>query len=437
MTLRPASFAFLTSLAALVLSAAVASADGWPQWRGPRADGISEAEGLPATWGPDRNLRWRLELPGPGASTPVVWGDRLYLTAAEDDALVLLAVTTGGEVAWRRQIDSGNYTARGDETNAASPSPVTDGERVWATLGTGTVAAFDADGGELWRTDLEERYGDFAYYFGMSSTPLLNDGTLYFLLLHTNSQTVAALDAATGEERWAIERPTDARAECLHSYASPVMFEAGGRDVLLIQGADYLTGHDPATGEELWRHGGLNPEASYNPTLRLVASPVAPGDGLVILPSAKNGPVYALEPAGAAGDITGVERFTRWKMERGTPDVPSPVVHDGLVYLSRENGILTVVDAASGEEVYAERVHGAPHRGSPVVADGKVFLVGNDGTVSVVRTGRSYQLLGQNDLDERLQASPVAVGDTLYLRTYEALYAIGQPAPAAASGPAS
>ncbi|MDX1501841.1 MAG: PQQ-binding-like beta-propeller repeat protein [Thermoanaerobaculia bacterium] len=430
----PKPAALLCSLLLLpLLATAPALGSGWPQWRGPANNGVApDAHDLPARWSKTENLRWRLPLPGPAASTPVVWGDTLYLTSAVGDELALLAIGRDGRELWRRTVEEGgNYVARAGETNAASPSPVTDGETVWVTLGTGTVAAYSLAGEERWRADLEQRYGAFDYYFGMSSTPLLDGDTLYFLLLHTGAQLVVALDTETGAEGWRHPRATDARAECLHSYASPVIFRAGEEEMLLVQGADYLTAHDPATGAELWRHGGLNPQESYNPSLRFVATPAVAGE-LVVLPSAKNGPVVGLEPAGARGVITGSDPHTRWRLDSGTPDVPSPVVHDGLVYLSRETGVLTVVDAATGGLVYAERVHGAPHRGSPVVADGKVYLSGNDGTVSVVRAGRAFELLAKNELGERLQASPVVVGDTIYLRTYDALYAVGRSAPSPA-----
>ncbi len=423
-------------LLAMVASAAVA--ESWPHWRGPRFDGTSRAESLPERWSQDENVAWRLELPGAAASTPVIWGDRIFLTGTEGKKLVAMAVDTGGEILWRREVDQGAYEFKGGmaqfaiETNPASPSPVTDGEHVWTLFGTGALVAFDRDGKQVWQVDLKERYGELSLYFGLSASPFLHDGKLYLQLLNTNDQRVVALDAETGAEVWSIQRPTDARAECLHSYASPLVYGSGKGAYLLIHGADYLTAHDPADGRELWRHGGLNPEDGYNPSLRLVASPVV-HDGLLVLPSAKNGPVYGIDPAKAragGGDITGAEASTRWHLERGTPDVPTPLVQDGLVYLSRENGRLTTVDGASGEVLYAERVHTSTHRGSPLYADGKVYLVGTDGTVSVVEAGREYRLLAKNQIDERIAASLAVADGTLYLRSYEALYAIREPDPA-------
>lgn len=407
---------------------APAAAENWPHWRGPRFDGTSHETGLPTTWSAE-TLAWTLPLPGPGGSTPVVWGDRIFLTTTTEgsDDLQVLAVDRKGEVLWRHTVGQGSlevFARFAIETTPASPSPVTDGERLYTLFGTGTLTAFDFDGKVLWQKDLAKEYGAPNTYFGLSSSPLVWNGTLIFQNLHTDRQLVLALDPKTGDELWVHDRKTDARAECLHSYASPMPFDAGDTPQVLVHGADYITGHRLSDGAEVWRHGGLNPEESYNPAFRLVASPVVAGD-LVVVPSAKRGPVYALRPAGASGDVTAGGRHRAWLLDRGTPDVPSPLVHDGLLYLAGENGRLTVVDIANGETVYAERVHQSTHRGSPVLADGKLYLTATDGTVSVIRPGRTFEVLAQNTLDDRLAASPAISEGVLYLRGDKGLHAVG------------
>ena len=407
-------------------------AENWPHWRGPRFDGTSAATGLPSQWGEGKSIRWRLELPGDSAATPIVWGDRIFLTSTDEGSqdLVVMAVGRDGKVVWKKTVAQGAYNFTGGlaqfrtETSPASPSPVTDGKHLWVLFGNGILAGLDFDGNEAWRLDLEKRYGKLSLYFGLSSSPFLSGDRLFIQALNTNGQLVVALEKGTGKELWKHERATDARAECLHAYTSPQTLGSGAQELLLVHGADYVSAHRVADGVELWRHGGLNPKDGYNPSLRLVATPVF-ADGLLVVPSAKRGPVYGLDPTGAEGDITGAAKHTRWHLERGTPDVPSPLVHGGLVYLSGENGRLTCLDAKSGETVYAERVHGSTHRGSPVHADGKVFLTATDGTVSVVRAGRRYELLAKNTVDERLAASPAIADGVIYLRSYEALYAIG------------
>lgn len=416
---------FCLAMLLLSLLAIPAAGENWPNWRGPRLDGTSLAEGLPTTWSATENVRWRLEMPGPGPSTPIVWDDKILLTTADGEDLLLMAVDRAGKELWRQKISTGNYSKWNGETNAVSPSPSTDGKHVWVMTGTGVFSAFDLDGKKVWQTSLVEKYGELNYFFGHASTPLLHGDRLYVLLLHTDAQLVLAFDKLTGQEVWRHERVTDATKEGLHSYASPVLWEHGDQQQLIIHGGDHATGHSLADGKEIWRVGGFNPKENYNPMFRFVATPVV-HQQYVIAPSAKNGPVVAVDISKAKGNVTGGEAEV-WRMDKGTPDVPSPLVHDGVVYLSRENGMLMARDLKSGEELYVERVHSRPHRGSPVYADGKVFLMGIDGTVSVVKAGRSYELLAQNKIDEHLAASLAIADGTIYLRTFKALYAIAPP----------
>ena len=399
-------------------------AENWPQWRGEKLDGISHETNLPTTWTKTENVAWRVELPGPAGSTPVVWGDRIYLTSAEDQNLVLLAIGTDGRLLWKQVMANHNQAVRGDEGNFASPSPSTDGKHVWAMMGTGDLGCYTADGREVWKFNLQDRYGKFDIQFGMTSTPVLDGKRLYLQLLHSGGALVLALDKATGNEIWKHSRPSDAKAECEHSYASPVIYRTGGLELLLTHGCDYIVAHRLSDGAEVWRCGGLNLKSKYNPTLRFVASPLAV-PGLVIVPSAKNGPVLALDPA-SHGDITDSKDGHLWTRAHNTPDVPSPLVVDGLAYLCREDGTLICLDAKSGEEYYLKRTHADRHRASPVYADGKIFLTARDGTVTVVKPGKEFEVLATNDVGESISSSPAIAGGRIYLRTFNALYAIGK-----------
>lgn len=403
---------------------AAAQTENWPRWRGPRNDGTSSEIGIAAKWSKTENVKWRLELPGPAPSTPIIWQDRIFLTSAEGAALVLLSANTAGKILWKQTLASGNYNIREDESNAASPSPSTDGQRVWVKLGTGLLACYDFAGKEIWSFDLQKRYKPFSMYHGMSSSPLLDGDRLYLQLLHSNEQIVLALDKNTGREIWKQARQTNASEESLHSYATPFVYRFNHQEFLLTHGADYIVAHDLKDGHELWRCGGLNPAENYNPFFRFVTSPVASA-GLIVVPSAKNGPVLGINPEAAKGDITNAPANFHWKLAQNTPDVPSPLIHDGLVYLCRENGVLLCLDAVTGKQFYAERTHNQRHRGSPVYADGKVYLTATDGTVTVVKAGKQFELIAQNTIAERLSASPAIAGGTIYLRSYNALYAIG------------
>lgn len=416
--------AFACGLSLLVVCA-VAQAENWPQWRGANHDGVSRETGLPTTWSATENVVWRTPLPGPAGATPVVWNDRIFLTSAKGQDLVLLCLDVNGKILWEKTLGTGDQAVRGDEGNMASPSPATDGAHVWAMMGSGAIGCYDFAGNEKWKFDLQERYGKFKIAFGMSSTPILDGDKLYLQLFHTGYHLLIALDKATGAEAWKHDRTSDARAECEHSYSSPTLYRDGKRELLLAHGCDYVTGHSLKDGAEIFRCGRLNaPGEKYNPTLRFVASPVA-AEGLIVVPSAKNGPVLGLKVE-AQGNITDSADGHVWRMDDNTPDVPSPLVHDGLVYLCRENGLLLCLDAKTGERLYMERTHSQRHRASPLFADGKIFLTARDGHVTVVKPGRTFEILANNEIGEAVSASPAVAGGRIYLRSYDALYAIGK-----------
>ncbi|MDA7978517.1 MAG: PQQ-binding-like beta-propeller repeat protein [Pirellulales bacterium] len=414
-----------------MFSAASHAGDNWPHWRGPQNNGLSGETGLPAEFGPERNVAWKVTLPGWAGSTPVAWDDRLFLTsaAADKDELLLLCFNTKGERLWSASLGRGNKVTgpSKEEGNSASPSPSTDGTHVWAMAGNGTLACFDFDGNEVWRHDLQDKYGKFNIGWGMTSSPVLDGDKLYIQLMHGpmrgdgKTAVVAALNKQTGEELWRIDRESEATFENKHSYTSPVVYRDGEHECLLTHGADYLVAHSLEDGRELWRLGGLNAGARYHPTLRFVASPTV-AEGLIVVPTAKGGPMVTVKPGGQ-GNITNTD-FVVWKNEQGTPDVSCPLVHDGLVYLAGEQGILTCLDAKTGEEYYKQRLHGARYRASPVYADGKIYIVARDGVITVVKPGKSFEMLAENAMGEEISASPVIFGGRIYLRSFDSLFSI-------------
>jgi outer membrane protein assembly factor BamB len=413
----------LTVCVAALLARGVAFAENWPQWRGPALNGVSGETDLPTSWGEGKNVVWKLPLPGMGGATPAIWGDRLFLTSEEGTDLVLLCATTEGKQLWKQRLGTAGRKVMRDEGNGASASPSTDGSHVWAFAGSGELACFDFEGKEVWAFNLQDRYGKSRIQFGMHSTPLLDGDRLYLHVTHSPGAWVIALDKATGKEVWKIERKSDARAECEDSYTSPCIWRKGKEACLVVHGNDYATGHRLEDGSEIWRVGGLNPKDRYNGTLRFVASPVATPD-LIVVPSAKNGPVVGLKPD-ATGLVMADSPHEQWRRASNTPDVPSPLVHDGLVYLCRENGFLICMDAKTGKEHYSERLHSARYRASPVCADGKIYLTARDGVVTVVKAGPTFERLAENRLPDQLSASPAVSGGRIYLRGFEALYCIG------------
>lgn len=415
--MKAALFLSLTCAATFLLPAA-----NWPQWRGPNHDGVSTETNLPLKWSATENVLWKLPLPGAGSGTPAIWGDKIFITSAAPGEIVLLCISKDGKELWRQQlgIEKGGGKREG---NSASPSPSTDGQRVYALTGAGGFAAFDFSGKEIWKLNVQEKFGKFRYGFGFHTTPVLHQDRLYLQLIHAGGGRVVALDAATGETIWNIERPSDGRAECEHSYASACLWNDGKRAYLVTHGNDYAVAHDLKNGKELWRLGDLNPKDSYNTTLRFVASPVAVA-GLIIVPTAKNRGVVAVKPD-ATGLLKAGSAGEQWRIDSGTPDVPSPLVYGNEVYLCKENGVLTCLDSKTGKSHYSQRTHNQKHRASPVGADGKIYLTAADGTVSVVKAGTNFELLATNKLPDETTASPAIVNGRIYLRGFDALYAIG------------
>ena len=403
----------------LLLAVPSAAEDDWPTWRGPNRDGVSAERGLPDAWGPESNVLWKAPLPGAAGSTPVIAKDRIFLTSPSADStqLLLLCIAADGKPAWDRVLAKGLR----DSKNLASASPSTDGVHVWAYAGTGDLACFKVDGAEVWRAQLQERYGRFKLGFGMTTTPLVHEGAIYLQLIHSGGAWVVALDAATGKELWKSERKSDGVDECEHSYAS-VQFWPGG--VLISHGNDYTIGHDPKTGAELWRLGDLNPKEKYNKTLRFVSSPLATAD-LIVVPTAKGGAVVGLDPRAKGRIDRENAAHQRWRLNSGTPDVASPLLYDGIVYLSDNSGALTALDAATGAVLYKQRPDKDNHFASPAAGDGKIYLAGRNGAVSVVAAGREFKLLSVNKLPDPFDASPAISGGRIYLRGSSHLWAIG------------
>jgi outer membrane protein assembly factor BamB len=419
-------------IATVLLAATVLSidlmAENWPQWRGPSLNGISTETNLPVRWSKTDNIAWVLALPAWSGSTPIVWQDRLFLNVADGSgALWLWCVNRGdGSVRWKQRLGAGDVRMR--KQNMSTPSPVTDGSHVWVMTGTGVLKAFDFEGREQWSRDIQKDYGRFGLNWGYGSSPLLFDDSLYVQVLHgmttDDPSYLLRINKRDGRTLWRVERPTTARMESPDAYTTPALMRLAGATEIVISGGDVVTGHDPATGRELWRAGGLNPDndASY----RLVASPVVHGN-LLFVPSRER-PLLALR-AGGRGDVTA--SHVLWKFMSG-PDVPTPVTDGTYLYAINDRGIMFCLDARTGAEVYGrQRLRPATYSGSPVLADGKIYITDEDGVTSVVRAGPRFEKLAENDFEEYTLSSPAISEGQIFIRTDKHLYAIGQRRPVA------
>jgi outer membrane protein assembly factor BamB len=405
-----------------LLFVAEAAAGNWPQWRGPALNGSSEERNLPERWSATENVAWKLALPGLSGSTPIVWGERVFLNVGEGDALSLWCVDRSkGEVAWKKPLGVGNVKMR--KHNMSSPSPVTDGKSVWVMTGTGVLKSFDFSGRELWSRDLQKEYGAFGLNWGYASSPLLHEDSLYVQVLHgmntDDPSYVMRVDKATGKTLWRVERPTDAASESPDSYTTPAVVRHGKTFEVVVTGGDYVTGHDPSTGKELWRAGGLNPDK--NPFYRIVASPVV-HDGVVYAPTRVR-PLLAFRPGGR-GDVS--KSHLLWSFQNG-PDVPTPVTDGKYFYVVNDKGIVWCLDAKTGQEVYGQkRLKSGTYSASPVAADGKIYATSEDGVTSVIKAGPQFEVLAENNLGEYSLSSPAISDGQIFIRTSNHLYVVGK-----------
>jgi len=398
------------------------SAENWPQWRGPHLNGTSRETGLPVKWTTQENIAWKLPLPELSGATPIVWNDRVFLNVAEGGNLFLWAVDRSkGTVLWKKLLGGGDHKMR--KQNMSSPSPVTDGQHVWVMTGTGILKAFDFAGQEVWARNIPKDYGAFGLNWGYASSPLLYEDGLFVQVLHgmktDDPSYVLRIDKKTGQTVWRVERPTNAQQESPDAYTTPALLRVGNKAEIAISGGDVVTGHDPATGKELWRMKGLNP--GNNPFHRIVASPVAVGD--VVYTPSRERPLLAVR-AGGRGDVTKSHRA--WAFENG-PDVPTPVTDGTYFYVVNDRGIVYCLDAKSGETIYGpQRIKPGTYSASPVLADGKIYVTNEEGVTTVFRAGPKFEVLAENVFDEFVLSSPAVSDGQIFIRTSGHLYAIGQ-----------
>jgi outer membrane protein assembly factor BamB len=410
----------------MVFAAATLAADNWPQWRGPALNGVSTEKGLPVKWSTTENITWKIPMPGRSGSTPIIWGENIFLNIGTADGsgdLELWTLNrTDGKLLWKAHIAGGNHIER--KQNMSSPSPVTDGQTVWVMTGVGVLKAFDFKGTELWARDIQKDYGRFGLNWGYASSPLLHGGDLFVQVLHgmktDDPSYVLRIEGRTGKTLWRVERPTRAIQESPDSYTTPALLRYGNTTEVVITGGDVVTGHDPATGKELWRMDGLNP--TNNPYNRIIASPLVVGD-IVIAPTRER-PMLAIK-AGGRGDITATHQL--WSFNNG-PDVPTPVSDGTLLYTVTDRGVAYALDVKTGKVVYGpQRLRPDSYSASPVLAEGKVYVTSeNEGLTSVYRAGPTFELLSENPLEDYCLSSPAISEGQIFIRTTGHLWAIGQ-----------
>ena len=425
----------------------------WGQWRGPDATGVARSGNPPTEWSESKNIRWKVEIPGRGSASPIIWGDKVFvLTAVPVGDPVLQTATTDrrqqvagdrgrggrrrgrgprairmhrftvmaidrqtGDVVWERVAREAVPHEGHQEPNGtyASGSAVTDGEQLFAFFGSWGLYAFDMDGNPQWEVDLGTRFMRNA--FGEGTTPALHGDTLVVTWDHIGGQSfIVALDKRTGQEHWRANRDE------IDTWATPLIVEHDGRAQVITPAMDRVYSYDLETGDIVWQSRGT--------TMNAIPSAVH-ADGIVYVMSGYRGNnLQAIRLADASGDIASTDAII-WQLDRDTPYVPSPLLYDDALYVIKSNdGILSVFDPLTGEPYYQrQRLQGVPNVfASPVGAAGRVYIAGRDGTTLVIRHGDQYEVIASNTLDDGFDASPAIVGDEIYMRGYRYLYAIAE-----------
>jgi hypothetical protein len=432
------------------LPAPATASGSWPSFRGAQASGIAEGQHLPDRWDAKtgQNILWRTPIPGLAHSSPVIWGDRVFVTSAistdpnasfkpglygDGDAsedrskqrwTIFAIDKRSGRIAWERDAYEGEpLNKRHMKSTYASATPVTDGRIVVAWFGSQGVYAYDVNGNFLWKVDLGRvnmgAYDIPSYEWGPASSPIIWNG-LVILQCDTQADSfLLALKADTGETVW-----KSARQE-LPSWGTPNVAATPGGAELVTNASNYIRGYDPTTGKELWRLGGSSKITAPTPIF---------ADGVIVVASGRRpeGPIFVVKPD-ARGDLTLPDGKTSseaivWSRTGRGPYMPTPLAYHGILYVLGNNGVFDAYDLKTGDEIYRRRLAtiGDGYSASPVAADGKIYLSNEDGDMTVVEAGREFKAIATNSMGELLMATPALSDGVMYVRTAKTLFAIGQ-----------
>ena len=430
-----------------LLMTARPTADNWPHWRGPASSGVSAETGLPERWSDTENIAWKAPVRGLGISSPVVWGDQLFVTsqigrsarragnhptlvqggnpseageralgggtapsAGKVSFLVTALSRVDGRKLWEYEIPAeGQLNEVHDKHNLASSSPVTDGRRVYAWFGTGQIVSLDMTGKLVWSRHLGREYTPFDINWGHSSSPAIFNDSLILICYHDTDSYLLNLDAASGKTKWRVDR-----GGTFNSYSTPLVVQSGGAHEVVVNSSEGVSGHNAATGELLWHIQ----ETNRFP----IPMPVFHEGTIYTSRGYRSGPYMAIRPGGK-GDVG--KSHVVWRIDTGAPYVSSLVHYNGLLYMAGDVGVLSAIDARTGNRIWQERTGGV-FTASPVAADGKIYLLSEDGQTIVLAAGPQPRVLARNRLNARQLASPAIAGGRIFIRTDDGVIAIGK-----------
>ncbi|QVL31900.1 PQQ-binding-like beta-propeller repeat protein [Telmatocola sphagniphila] len=416
----------LCAYLALATASLNVSEENWPQWRGPSGNSVTTGPALPTKWSKTENVLWKTALPGWGNSTPAIWNDHIFLTTQEKDKLLLLCLSKQtGQILWQKEVSSGSPRRSGelgndrfhDEQNMASPSPVTDGQHVWVHFGNGELACYNFAGEKIWSDNQVKKFGPYTIWWGHANSPVLFEDLLITTCMqdpkNSGKSYVLAQDKRTGSEKWKVERITGAVSEPADSYTTPLIYTHDGKSELIVFGGNQLDAYNPRTGEQLWKCNCFKGN-------RVISGPTLANDTVYAVQGMR-GPLFAVKATGQ-GDVTATNIL--WKYTGGTPDSACPLYTKGLIFLANNDGVAVCIDAATGKELWKERL-GQSFRSSPLASGDLVYFFSKEGKAFVVEAAREFKLIYKTDMGEEILASPAAVSGSLFIRTREHLYRIG------------
>jgi len=407
----------------LIITTLSAAAEiNWPRWRGPHNNGSITLGNYPVKWDPEKVL-WKIDIPGRGVSTPIVWDKKIYLTTGTKGLDTVLAFDWSGKQIWQRQLgpESAGKHKNGSGSN---PSAVTDGSTVFVFFKSGNFAALELDGSIRWKKNLFEQYGKDERYFSFGTSPVLTKKYVIIAQMHDGQSWLAAFDKVTGKLAWKIPRDYETPREGSQSYSTPIVFSHEGTEALLVWGAHYLTAHNAVDGKIIFSCGNFNPESKK--LWPSVASPVISGK-IAVVPcgrSDRNKPrLHGIKLAGS-GDVTETHRL--WKRTDTGPFIPTPAEYKGQVYLIRDRGQVDCINPLTGENIWS----GVFPKGkgnfysSPLIADGHLYAAREDGIIFVIKLEDKFEIISEIDMKDRIIASPIAISDRLLIRTNHHLFCI-------------
>ncbi|MFB3826541.1 MAG: PQQ-binding-like beta-propeller repeat protein [Bryobacteraceae bacterium] len=402
-------------LRALICLLAALNAAEWPRWRGPNADGVADGRNLPVKWSQTENIRWSVKLPGWGTSSPVVYGDRLFVTSQVEEGgkkslLTLCLHRETGKELWRHDFGMGKDQRTHKKSNLAVNTPAVTEDAVYVAFGNADIARYSHDGKLAWVTRYMALFGDPKMAWGYGLSPLvLEDSVLFPWDHHTGPCYLIGLDKRTGEIAWKKDRPIGT------AHATPLLITHHGQTDILVSGKNRLTAFDAKSHAELWKYG----EGSGPFNGEIIVSPVY-GDGMVFTQLWRQSAIHAIRLVGGGKPPEPV-----WVSEKPGPQEPSLLYYRGFLYAWMDNGVLVCLDGKTGKELYRQRL-GGPANASPIAGDGRIYVSDNEGATFVVKAGPEFELLSTNQLGERITASPAVAGGRLFLRTDSHVYSIGK-----------